>query len=47
MGEVGHGTVHDRSRIEQHMIGYLELRFAQQASRLGDVLQQIHGQDSL
>jgi len=47
MGQVRHGAVHHRSRIEQYMVGHLELRLAQRTSRLGDVLQQVHVPDSL
>ncbi len=47
MGEVGHGTVHHRGGIQQHVVGDLQLRLAQRNSRLGDVLQQIHVPDSL
>ena len=43
MRQLGHGAVHHRCRIEQDVIGHLELGLAQQVARLGDVLQQIHG----
>ena len=42
MRQLGHGAVHHRCRIEQDVIGHLELGLAQQVTRLGDVLQQIH-----
>ncbi|CAH0311255.1 hypothetical protein SRABI70_04736 [Pseudomonas sp. Bi70] len=30
--EFGHGAVHDRRRIEKHMIGHLEFRLAQEVT---------------
>ena len=42
MGEVRHGAVHHRGRVEQHVIGHLEFRLTQQVTGLGDVLQKVH-----
>src|SRR5690606_8720419 len=47
MGQVGHRAVHDHCRIDQNVFGDLEFGFTQQVTGLSDVLQQIHGQDSV
>ncbi|MNC41550.1 hypothetical protein D3C75_903200 [compost metagenome] len=47
MGEVGHRAMHDGRRVLQHVVGDLEFRLAQQGAGLGNVLQQIHGADSV
>ncbi|MCY1425523.1 hypothetical protein D9M71_413120 [compost metagenome] len=46
VGQVGHGGVHHGCGVAHHVIGDLEFRFAEQMTRLGNVLQQIHRMDS-
>ena len=42
VGEVGHGAVHDGSRIHHDLLGDLELRLAQQVAGLSNVLHEVH-----
>ncbi|MCY1365754.1 hypothetical protein D9M69_526170 [compost metagenome] len=42
--QIGHRAVHHRGRVEEDVIGDLEFRFAEQMTRLGNVLQQVHRQ---